>query len=190
MEPRIIRKREIACLLMLLLVLLSSPGITEAQVYSGQHGKIKFKGIAPQETITGESASLAGKLDATTKNFNFRQPLTGFAFSQGALQKKEAEESYWEVAKFPHATFAGKIINDIDLTKDGVYAVTAQGKFSMHGVEKYMKIPVDITVKKGVAHINSKFSLYLSDFNIKIPRLVSMKVSEEFMVDLSLSMQQ
>lgn len=183
------KRGKIAWPLMLLFILTVINGIAQAQIYSGKDGKVKFKGIAPNETITGESATLAGKLDVSTNKFNFRQPLNSFAFSQGNLQKKDAEESYWEVDKFPNASFSGKIINDVNLAKDGVYKVTAQGTFSMHGVEKEMKIPVEITVKKGVANVNSQFSIYLSDFNIKIPRLVSLKVSEEFMVDLAIVMQ-
>jgi len=159
-----------------------------AQIYSGQKGAVKLRGEAPQEIITAESTSLVGKLDGASKKFNFRQPLNTFSFSQGDLQKKHAEESYWEVKKFPNATFTGEIINEISLDKNGVYNVTAKGTFSMHGVEKEIKIPAVITVENGNISVTSKFNIYLSDYNIKIPRLVSLKVSQEFTVDLSLKM--
>ena len=161
---------------------------SNAQIYSGQKGSVKLRGEAPQEIITAESATLAGKLDASTKKFNFKQPLNGFSFSQGDLQKKHAEESYWEVAKFPNASFAGEIINDVSLSKDGVYNVTVKGKFNMHGIEKEIKIPAVITVEDGALSIHSKFSIFLTDFNIKIPRLVSLKVSQEFTVDMNIKM--
>jgi hypothetical protein len=162
--------------------------VAQGQIYSGQKGKAKLRGEAPQEIITAESATLAGKLDAGSKKFNFKQPLNMFSFSQGDLQKKHAEESYFEVKQFPNATFSGEIINDINLENNGVYNVTAKGKFSMHGIEKDMKIPAVITVEEGKIMITSKFTIYLSDYNIKIPRLVSLKVSQEFSVDLSLKM--
>jgi polyisoprenoid-binding protein YceI len=158
------------------------------QVYSGQKGKVTLRGEAPQEIITATSNSLYGKLDRVSKKFNFKQPLNTFSFSQGDLQKKHAEESYWEVKQFPYATFSGEIINDVNLDKDGVYNVTVKGKFNMHGVEKEMKMPGVIIIEGGLITITSKFTIYLSDYNIKIPRLVSLKVSQEFSVDLSLKM--
>jgi len=162
--------------------------MANGQIYSGQRGKTKLRGEAPQEIIVAESVSLVGKLDVISKKFNFKQPLNQFSFSQGDLQKKHAEESYFEVKKFPNATFVGEIINDINLTTNGVYNVTAKGKFSMHGIEKDMKIPAVITVSEGKISVAAKFTIYLSDYNIKIPRLVSLKVSQEFSVDLSLKM--
>lgn len=161
---------------------------TLAQIYSGQKGKVRLRGEAPQEIITAESNALAGKLDATSKKFNFKQPLNTFSFSQGDLQKKHAEESYFEVKQFPSATFAGEILNDITLDKNGTYNVTVKGRFNMHGIEKEMKISAVITAEDGKITITSRFNIYLSDFNIKIPRLVSLKVSQEFSVEISLKM--
>lgn len=180
--------KQIKICLLISICFAFATSVVHGQIYSGQKGKAKLRGEAPQEIITAESATLAGKLDASSKKFNFKQPLNMFSFSQGDLQKKHAEESYFEVKQFPNATFAGEIINDINLENNGVYNVTAKGKFSMHGIEKEMKIPAVITVEEGRITIASKFTIYLSDYNIKIPRLVSLKVSQEFSVDLSLKM--
>lgn len=177
---------KIRLLVISLLVLVAS--IAHGQILSGQKGKVRLRGEAPQEIITAESSALAGKLDVNSKKFNFKQPLGTFSFSQGDLQKKHAEESYFEVKQFPNATFAGEIINDVTLDKNGTYNVTARGKFTMHGVEKDMKIPAVVIIEDGKATITSKFNIYLSDYNIKIPRLVSLKVSQEFTVELSLKM--
>ncbi|GHN01178.1 hypothetical protein WSM22_26670 [Cytophagales bacterium WSM2-2] len=168
--------------------ILTISGFAKAQLYSGQKGVVKLAGEAPKETITAESSSLVGKLDLAAKKFNFRQPLNGFLFSQGELQKKHAEENFWEIDKFPNATFSGEIINDTDLSKDGTYQVTVRGKFSLHGVEKELKFPAVITVQGNTATVTSKFSVFLSDFNIKIPRLVALKVAPEFTVDVLLKM--
>lgn len=157
-----------------------------SQIYSGQKGTVRLVGEAPQETITAESSTLAGKLDLKLRRFNFRQPLNTFRYSQGDLQKKHAEENYFEVEKYPHASFTGEIINDTDMSGDGTYQVTVRGKFSLHGVEKELKIPAVISIKNGSATVTSKFSIFLSDFNIKTPRLVALKVAPEFTVDVLL----
>lgn len=161
---------------------------TGAQVYDGKNGSVKLSGKAPKETITASSQTLRAKIDIASREFNFRQNLNQFAFSQGDLQKKDAEEMYWETEKYPNADFKGKIINDVDLSKDGTYNVTAAGKFSMHGVVKSIKVPAVIKVSQGILKLNSKIKIFLSDYNIKIPRLVVLKVAEEFEADISLTL--
>jgi polyisoprenoid-binding protein YceI len=153
---------------------------SRAQIVSTIKGTLKLKGVAQQETITAESNTLEGKLDMATRKFNFRQSLNQFSFSQGELQKRDAQEKYWETNKFPYASFKGTIINDIDFTKDGQYDVTAKGILSMHGIDKEVKLPATIHVKEGTITVQTFFSIYLSDFNIRIPRLVVLKVSEVF----------
>ena len=159
-----------------------------AQIFSANNGTINLKGVAPKETITATSASLQGRLDPASKKFGFRQSLNNFSFSQGEMQKKDAEEMYWETDKFPYVGFKGQIINDVDLTKPGIYKVTAQGTFDMHGVQKVIKIPATVKVTANGISINAKFEVYLSDYNIKVPRLVVLKVSEKFEANISIAM--
>lgn len=166
--------------LRLMLFLLATPFLTNGQIYSTTKGSIRLEGVAQQETIIAESKSLEGKLDLGTRKFNFRQSLSRFSFSQGELQKKDAEEKYWEVDKYPYATFKGVIINEIDFSKDGDYEVTAKGTFSMHGVENEAKISVKLKIIDGSIAVHATYKIYLSDYNIKIPRLVVLKVSEVF----------
>jgi hypothetical protein len=163
----------------ILLLLLSSFAGT-AQILSTSKGKLRLVGEAQQETIIAESNALEGKFDLATRRFNFRQSLNYFSFSQGELQKKDAQEKYWETDKYPYALFKGMIINDIDFSKNGSYEVTAKGILSMHGVDREVKMPVTIKVIEGTVAVQTTFKVYLSDHNIKIPRLVVLKVSEVF----------
>lgn len=169
----------ITCLLLFVLSAVRS------QIFSSTNGTVNLKGVAPQETITAKSSNLSSMVDLSTKKFNFKEPLTQFTFSQGDLQKQHAEESYFETDKFPNATFKGEIINDVDFKNDGKYNVTAKGIFTIHGVQKEMKIPAVIERAGNKITITSNFKIYLSDFNIKIPRLLVQKVSDEFSVTIS-----
>jgi hypothetical protein len=163
-----------------LIVLLLMTTAVKAQIMSTTKGKLRLVGEAQQETIIAETTALEGKFDLSSRKFSFRQSLNQFGFSQGDLQKRDAQEKYWETDKYPYAIFKGMIINDIDLSKNGQYDVTAKGILSMHGVDKEMKMPVEIKVIDGTLAIHATFKVYLSDFNIKIPRLVVLKVSEVF----------
>lgn len=172
----------------LLTLLVAIPIVLNAQIYQASDGEISLKGVAPKETITAISKNLQGKLDPSTREFNFRQSLSQFSFSQGEMQKKDAEEVYWETHEYPHASFKGKIINDVDLTQPGIHRVTAQGVLSMHGVDKDVKIPALVKVTGSLAQVNASFEVFLSDYNIKIPRLVVLKVSEKFEAKISMKM--
>jgi polyisoprenoid-binding protein YceI len=172
-----------------LIILLLSSVFAKAQILSTSKGSLKLKGVAQQETITAESNTLEGKFDIVSRKLNFRQSLNKFSFSQGELQKKEAQGKYWETDKFPHATFKGSVINDIDFTKNGEYHATAKGIFSMHGVDKEVKLPVTVSVNNRMIQVRTSFNIYLSDYNIKIPRLVELKVSETFEVTSELTLE-
>ncbi|HEU5289026.1 MAG TPA: YceI family protein, partial [Cyclobacteriaceae bacterium] len=131
-------EKDFVPVLLMLLISLT----TEAQVYTTSKGSIRLEGVAQQETIVAESKALEGKFDVATRKFNFRQSLNQFSFSQGELQKKDAQEKYWETEKYPYATFKGMVINDIDFKKNGDYEVTAKGILSMHGVDNEAKLSV------------------------------------------------
>jgi hypothetical protein len=164
----------------LILLLLAVPFLSNGQIFSTSKGAIRLEGVAQQETIVAESKSLEGKLDISSRKFNFRQSLSRFSFSQGELQKRDAEEKYWEVDKYPYATFKGIIINELDFAKNGDYEVTAKGVLTMHGVEKDVKMSLKLKVTDGSIAVLANFKIFLSDYNIKIPRLVVLKVSEVF----------
>ena len=50
------------------------------------------------------------------------------------MQKEHFNENYLESDKYPDATFAGKIIEDVDFTKNNTITVRAKGILTIHGV--------------------------------------------------------
>lgn len=94
-----------------------------------------------------------------------------------------------ESARYPEITFAGKIIEDVDLRTDGKYTVRAKGKLTVHGVTLDRIIYADVTVKKGIIDIASKFNVALSDHDIKIPRIVNDKLATEVFLDVKLTLE-
>lgn len=172
--------------ILVIALLLISSLVATAQLKTGTNGQLVLTGVAPLETIVANASTLESKLDVGSRKFNFRQDLTDFSFSKGQLQKKHAEERFWEVEKFPYATFEGQIINMVNLTKPGTYPVTAQGKFSIHGVAKEISVPAEISVTgSGQVNITAIFKVYLSDHNIEIPKLNVKKVADEFTVEVT-----
>lgn len=87
-----------------------------------------------------------------------------------------------ESEKFTSSTFAGKINEVIDYTKDGTYDVTVTGKLKIHGVEQVKTINGKVIVKGQTIQLISNFKVKVADHNIEIPKLVTAKIAEEIEV--------
>jgi polyisoprenoid-binding protein YceI len=93
-----------------------------------------------------------------------------------------------EVEKFPKASFTGKIIEQIDFTKNGTYDIRAKGDLDIHGVKQTRIIKGKIIITNGTLNVESKFLVPLSDHNISIPTIVSQKIATEIQVDFIASL--
>ncbi len=157
----------------------------EGKIFSVRSGKISFQSEAPFETIRASSNDIKGLLETDKKLFAFKVRMESFDGFNSSLQKEHFNENYIESSKFPEATFNGKIIEDVDLTKDGTYTVRAKGNFTIHGVPQERIIKSDITVKNGRILLKSAFSVLLEDHNIPIPKVVKDKLSSEIEVQVN-----
>jgi hypothetical protein len=55
----------------------------------------------------------------------------------------------------------------------------------MHGVEKVVSIPIDITIQKDLSVIlKTDFFVKCEDFGIKIPKLMFTKIAQEIKVSV------
>ena len=169
----------------LCIILLLFPFKIFAQLYQTSEGSVKFISDAPLELIKAQSSKLTGLLKISERSFAFAMPMNSFEGFNSDLQKTHFNENYVESAKFPLATFEGKIIEDVDLTVPGEYDIRGKGKFVIHGVEQIRIIKCHLSIQKGKISITSKFSVLLADHNIKIPSVVSKKITEEIVIDMA-----
>ncbi len=161
-----------------------------AQVYSVTNGSIHFKSDAKLELIKANSNEMRGKLDAGKKTFAFIVKMNSFKGFNSPLQKEHFNENYLESSTYPDAYFSGKIIEDIDFTKDGTYSIRVKGNLVLHGVTQERIIKSDVTIKNGLVNIVSNFTVQLSDHNIPIPKVVHEKLASEIKVEVKAVMQQ
>ena len=174
--------------LKLLPLLLLFPLFSSAQTFKTSQGTVKFISNAPLELIQAQSEKIAGLLNTSDRSFAFSIPLRSFEGFNSDLQRTHFNENYVESSKFPNATFEGKIIEEIDFSIPGEYDVRGKGKFTIHGVEQVRIIKCHLSVQKNAITIRSKFSVLLADHNIKIPTIVSKKITEEVAVELNVKL--
>lgn len=155
-----------------------------AQVYMCKDGVTKFTSEAPLELIKAQSNKTVGALDCGNRNVAFSVNVDSFDGFNSGLQKEHFKENYMETMKYPNATFKGKIIEDIDFTKNGTYTVRAKGTFNIHGTEKEKIVKTKITVKDKEISIETNFEVPLEDHNIKIPKVVNQKIASIILLDV------
>lgn len=175
-------KKGINIQLLVMVCFLSSANT--AALYKVAKGSIQFNSDAPMELIKASSNELAGLFDTDKKNFAFRIKVSSFKGFNSALQKEHFNENYMESAKFPYASFEGKVIEDIDYNLSGSYSVRAKGNLSVHGVTQERIIKVNLTVKKNQISAQSSFTVMLADHNITIPKVVHEKLASEIKVEI------
>lgn len=113
----------------------------------------------------------------------FKVPIQSFTFRNGLMQE-HFNENYMESDKYPHATFKGKIVEDVDLSRDGTYKVSASGILSVHGVSKARTITGVIVVKNGQMMLNASFVVPVADHKIDIPDNKLLNISQDINVKL------
>lgn len=162
---------------------------TQQGLFHATDAKISFRSEAPMELIKASSNSLVGLLDTARKNFSFRVPISSFEGFNSRTQREHFNENYMQTERYPEASFKGKIIEDIDLSKEGVYTVRAKGWLNIHGVEKERIIKTELTVKNNAIAVKSNFTVLLSDHNIPIPKVVYQKLANEIKVEVNATLQ-
>lgn len=158
--------------------------LCHSQIYTCKDGHTKFTSEAPLELIKAQSDKTTGVLDCSTKNVAFSIDVDSFDGFNSGLQKEHFRENYMETEKYPKATFKGKIIEDIDFSKQGSTSVRAKGSFTIHGTEKEKIVKVKVNIKDKEIAIETNFEVPLEDHNIKIPKVVNQKIASIIMVEV------
>ncbi|RMG76309.1 MAG: YceI family protein [Bacteroidetes bacterium] len=151
-------------------------------VFFIEKGTVYFKSDAPLELIEATSKELKGAIDAQKRTFAFTVEMATFEGFNSPLQREHFNENYLESHLYPQASFLGKIIENVDLTKDGTYTVRAKGQLSIHGITQERIIKSTVVVKKGKLRVESDFTVFLKEHDIAIPKIVYQKIAEEIKV--------
>ncbi len=171
--------------LLLMIFLFCLPDTVIGQsVYSCTNGEVFFRSEAKLELIDAKSQKLEAIVDFQKKTFEFLIPINSFKGFNAELQREHFLDRYMESDKFPVATFTGKIIEDVDISKSSEITVRAKGKLTIHGVEQERIIKSKITIQGNVVTVYSVFSVPLKDHKIKVPRVVQEKIANEVLVQV------
>ncbi|WP_404986148.1 YceI family protein [Chryseobacterium sp. M5] len=157
-----------------------------AQKYSSKSGKVTIEASIPMfEDVFAQDDKNAVVLNADTGEIASVSVVKNFKFKV-KLMEEHFNESYAETAKYPKATFRGKILN-FDKTKlsESPQKFTIQGVLNFHGVDRNVSSPAIISSKEGKIYVKGKFIAKSADFKVTIPKMVMKKVAENVNVEYS-----
>lgn len=173
-------------LVVVLLAFISVSLFAQKRLYT-KTGNISFFSATSVENIAARNNKVLCVWDIATGNIEFSVLMKGFEFEK-ALMQEHFNEDYVESDKYPKATFKGTIENSnaISLSTDKSNSVKVTGTLTMHGVSKQISTTAIIKVNKLVASATATFTILLSDFNIKIPSVVTANISKTISLSINI----
>ena len=104
---------------------------------------------------------------------------------------RDMREDVLETHKWPITYFKGSFKQVEKKENTDHYSVELKGIMFIHGVEKEMIIPGEIKIEGEVMSVESKYSIFLKDFEIEAPSLLAfIKVAEEIKLEIKFNMEQ
>lgn len=167
--------------LLILCLFLTVPVVRAQQLYASVSSETRFFSSTPLEDIEAASTKAQSLINVQTREVAVKIPVKSFVFPNGLMQE-HFNENYMESEKFPHATFKGRINEPVDLARPGVYDVSATGRLNIHGTERDQTIKGKLTVRPGNMDLEATFEVPLADHNIRVPKVVFMKIAEKIAV--------
>ena len=155
------------------------------EVFQVQSGVVSFFSSAPLEDIYAENRKVKSIVNISSGEFAFVVPISGFTFKKSLMQT-HFNDKYLESDQYPNATFTGTINFNESLNKTKENKIVAEGVIKIHGVEKKISIPANISFVNNKLMVKSEFILKPKDFNIKIPRILIKNIAEEVLVNVEL----
>ena len=171
--------------LLLFVLIFSQQDILSQQFYTDK-GVTKFDGSkAAFEPIKATNNNSVSIIDSETGQIAAVILISKFEFRLGLMQE-HFNENYLKSNVYPKSTFEGKIedFNVLNLTEN-VITHEITGNLTIKGVAKKIKTIAEISKLDNQIKIKSNFSVFLSDFGIKVPKIVFKKIDEEVKISLN-----
>jgi polyisoprenoid-binding protein YceI len=152
--------------------------------YVCKNVRISLYSSAPIEDIKAAASAGTSVYNAASGELDFSVAIRSFQFDK-ALMQEHFNSDYMESDKYPRAEFKGKVLEHIDVTKDGAYSITVTGELNVHGIRQTKTIQGSLTIKNGQISMASEFSVKCIDYHVDIPRIAFYNIAESIKINVS-----
>lgn len=156
---------------------------------------IQFVSDAPLEKFTGKSTSLSGDITIDPGKVDkgkadVRAEVASIKTNIALRDEHLASENWLDAKKYPQAKFViNKISGASALKPNDLTEVKISGKFTLHGVTKDVSTTAKVRYTPGAKaslRVVSSFTIHLEDYKVSIPKIVSLKVSPDIVINVDL----
>lgn len=179
---------------MLLAVTFITQG-TELHVKQGAKNQVVFVSDAPFGKFEGTTNNIDGYLywenNILTANSSLYFEVDLNTLDTGiGLRNRHMRENYLQTDKYRFASFKGKITN-VTAVSQGSFKVDVDGAMTIHGVTQSIKITGTLAkTDESSYNLKSDFTVKLSSYNIEIPSIMMVKLSEVIELHLNFNLQE
>ena len=157
-----------------------------AQLYFTKNSRISFFSKTSLENISADNNQVISVFNVQTGLLQFSLLNRAFYFPKAKMQD-DFNENYMESDKYPKSTFKGIVtdIGTINFSADGNYKMHVKGDLTIHGVTKNITTTGTLIIKNGNISATASFKILLTDYQIKIPTIVTDKIAKEIEVTVN-----
>ncbi|OEK07710.1 hypothetical protein A8C32_16790 [Flavivirga aquatica] len=158
--------------------------------YITKTGHVSFEASASSlEEVKAINSSVTAIFNTENGDFAALILVKGFRF-KNALMEEHFNENYAESDKYPKATFKGKIQNFSLDNLSTINTFKINGVLMFHGKTKQLNnVILKVNRHDNVITTSGKFNVKVSDFDIKIPKIVGDKISESVEIIINFSLE-
>ncbi len=167
---------------------------------SDANGKkqIVFESKAPVEYMEGTAEGITGTIvmDVSKPNLALQAsvgvPVDRMQTGNEMRDEHMRSDAWLNAARYPGIRFELSPGSDTTVTKkgEGVWAVKADGLFTLKGVTKPVTVPLTLKQSGKKIFIDGRFTVHLEDYGVNGPigiKMIGMKVSPDVQVVLNLT---
>lgn len=170
----------------LILIFTLCTALCFSQKYYTEYGVTEFDGSkAAFEPIKAKNESSVSILDINDGKIAALIKISAFNFRLGLMQE-HFNENYLESNIYPTSTFEGSIENFDEINLDNTFQeVLIKGELKIKGESNEIRAKGYIKNNNNKIELKSSFSVKLSEYKIKVPRIVFKKIDEEVKINLN-----
>jgi len=153
-----------------------------AQKYYTKTGQIDFEASVPAfEPVKASHKTVTALLDINSGEIAVLALMKGFRF-RNALMEEHFNENYMESDSYPKAVFKGVIEGFSKENLEDNASFTVNGVLTLHGKSKEITTTLSVKAEGDSFALKTNFSVAPGDFDIKIPSVVSEKISDKILI--------
>ncbi len=169
----------------IIFVLLVVNQVKAQDKFFTKSGYVSFYSHSLVEDIKAENNQSLSIIDTETGEIVIKILMRSFMFKK-ALMQEHFNENYIESHKYPKATFSGIIKNYEELGNE-IDETEIKGTLKIHGKEKEIAFRAKVIITKNEIILSGNFTVEVTDFDIKIPSIVSKNIAKTIKISFELN---